>query len=106
MFVALVEEGTPKGAARCVSRSQPALSMAIKRLEQEMGSPLFDPEKHNDYLLTPEGAMLYCYALRLVRIYEKAVIAMNRLRENPRKTPSSKPRSVPTKARTDRDSAK
>jgi DNA-binding transcriptional LysR family regulator len=82
MFAALVEEGNLKRAAHRVLRSQPAVSMAIKRLEREVGSPLFRRQERGTYLLTPEGATLYCYALRLVRTHAEAISAMQRFHSN------------------------
>ncbi|KXS36112.1 MAG: HTH-type transcriptional regulator ybhD [Halomonadaceae bacterium T82-2] len=54
--VAVVDEGGFHAAARRLHRSQPALSMAIKELEQRLGEPLF--EKAGKSRLTPFGA--YC----------------------------------------------
>lgn len=94
IFVALVEEGNLKRAARRVSRSQPAVSMAMRRLEDEAGAALFRREQRGTYLLTPEGATLYCYALRLVRIYAEAVSAMERLHQGPKMKTSQKSRNA------------
>lgn len=54
--VAVWEEGSVHGAARQLHRSQPALSMAIRDLEERLGQPLF--EKNQKGLLTPYGE--YC----------------------------------------------
>ena len=40
MFVAMVEEGSFRKAADRVFRTQPALTMALRKLEQELGAPL------------------------------------------------------------------
>jgi len=82
MFVALVEEGNLKRAAGRVHRTQPGLRMALKRLEDEAGSPLFRREERGQYLLTPEGATLYCYALRLLRLFQEAQTAMQRFHQD------------------------
>jgi DNA-binding transcriptional LysR family regulator len=82
MFVALVEEGNLKRVARRLMRTQPGVRMALKRLEDEVGSPLFRREERGKYLLTAEGAMLYCYALRLSQLYQEALTAMQRLHQN------------------------
>ena len=39
MFVAMVEEGSFRRAADRVFRTQPAVTMAIRKLEQELGAP-------------------------------------------------------------------
>ncbi|SHE79347.1 transcriptional regulator, LysR family [Modicisalibacter ilicicola DSM 19980] len=54
--LAIVDEGGFNAAARQLHRSQPALSMAIKELEQRLGEPLF--EKSGKVELTPFGS--YC----------------------------------------------
>ncbi|MGC3872260.1 LysR family transcriptional regulator [Halomonas sp. GXIMD04776] len=54
--LAIIDEGGFNAAARHLHRSQPALSMAIKELEQRLGQPLF--EKSGKAELTPFG--IYC----------------------------------------------
>nr|WP_298411283.1 LysR family transcriptional regulator [uncultured Halomonas sp.] len=54
--LAIVDEGGFNAAARHLHRSQPALSMAIKELEQRLGQSLF--EKSGKAELTPFGS--YC----------------------------------------------
>lgn len=54
--LAVWEEGSVHGAARKLHRSQPALSMAIRDLEERLGQPLF--EKNHKAQLTPFGE--YC----------------------------------------------
>jgi DNA-binding transcriptional LysR family regulator len=54
--LAVWEEGSFHGAARQLHRSQPALSMAIRDLEERLGQPLF--EKSQKGQLTPYGE--YC----------------------------------------------
>ncbi|RBP31817.1 LysR family transcriptional regulator [Marinobacter pelagius] len=54
--LAVWEEGSVQGAARKLYRSQPALSMAIRDLEERLGQPFF--EKTHKAQLTPFGE--YC----------------------------------------------
>jgi DNA-binding transcriptional LysR family regulator len=54
--LAVCQEGSFHGAARQLHRSQPALSMAIRDLEEKLGQPLF--EKNHKGQLTPYGE--YC----------------------------------------------
>ena len=53
-FLAVVEEGTFTRAAERVGRSQPAISQSIKKLEEELGMPLFARDLH-DISLTEAG---------------------------------------------------
>ena len=41
-FLAVVTEGTLTGAAEKVAVTQPALSKSIRKLERELGVPLFE----------------------------------------------------------------
>jgi len=41
MFVAVVVEGTMRRASNRVFRTQPAVSMSIRKIEDEVGMPLF-----------------------------------------------------------------
>ena len=59
MLVATVEAGGVQKAAAKVFRTQPAVSMALRKLEQEIGGPLFDRSVRSAYVLTPEGRLLY-----------------------------------------------
>src|SRR5215475_11726656 len=70
MFVATVEAGGVQRAAERVFRTQPAVSMALHRLEDEIGAPLFDRSNRGAYLLTPTGEILYASAKRLLRLRE------------------------------------
>jgi DNA-binding transcriptional LysR family regulator len=54
--LAIVDAGGFHAAARQLHRTQPAVSMAVRELEQRLGEPLF--EKGGKSVLTPFGA--YC----------------------------------------------
>ena len=79
MFVAMVEEGNFHKAAERVFRTQPAVSMAIRKLEHELGSPLFDRSNRNACVLTDTGEVLYDYAKRLLNLRDEAVITLQQL---------------------------
>jgi len=79
MFVAVVEEGSVHRAADKVCRTQPAVSIALKKLATEVGSPLFDRKHRFDYQLTPTGAVLYSYATRLLGLRNEAVAELHEL---------------------------
>ena len=79
MFVAVVEEGSVHRAADKVCRTQPAVSIALKKLGIEVGSPLFHRKHRFDYQLTPTGEILYSYATRLLCLRNEAVAALREL---------------------------
>jgi DNA-binding transcriptional LysR family regulator len=79
MFVATVEEGSVHKAARRVYRTQPAVSIALRKLEQQIGAPLFDRSNRNGYLLTDTGETLFRYARRLLNLRDESLSAIQDL---------------------------
>ena len=79
MFVAMVEEGSFHKAAQRMFRTQPALSMSLRKLEHELGAPLFDRSNRNAYALTDSGEVLYEYAKRLLNLRDEATSALGQL---------------------------
>jgi DNA-binding transcriptional LysR family regulator len=73
MFVAVVEEGGVRAASERVYRTQPAVSVAIRKLEGEIGTPLFDRSKRYDYRLTEAGEALLRYAKQILSVRKEAV---------------------------------
>lgn len=71
-FLAVVEEGTFTRAAERVGRTQPAVSQSIKKLEEEIGAPLF-ARGSNDVALTDAGRLLAEHARRMVAVRDDAV---------------------------------
>ncbi|PYT09279.1 MAG: LysR family transcriptional regulator [Acidobacteria bacterium] len=80
MFVAMVEEGNFNRAAERVSRTQPAVSMALRKLEEEIGAPLFDRSNRSAYALTDTGELLYKNARRMLALRDETMAAVERLR--------------------------
>lgn len=78
-FLAIVEERTFTRAAERVSRTQPAVSQSIKKLEEEVGAPLFARDVH-EVTLTEAGRVLAEYARRMVRLRNEAVRQVSELR--------------------------
>lgn len=64
-FIAVVETGSVTGAARQLNRTQAAVSLQVKRLEETLGQSLFDRE-HKRLTLAPSGERLLGHAQRLV----------------------------------------
>jgi DNA-binding transcriptional LysR family regulator len=64
-FLAVVNEGTLTGAAQKVAVTQPALTKSIRRLEEELGVPLFE-RLPRGIALTVYGKTLLPHAQRIV----------------------------------------
>jgi DNA-binding transcriptional LysR family regulator len=79
MFVAMVEEGSFHKAAERVLRTQPAVSMALRKLEQEIGALLFDRSNRNACVMTATGEVLYDYAKRLLNLRDEAIVTLDQL---------------------------
>jgi DNA-binding transcriptional LysR family regulator len=71
-FLAVVEERTFTRAAERVSRTQPAVSQSIKKLEEEVGAALFARDVH-EVSLTEAGRVLADYARRMVNLRDEAM---------------------------------
>lgn len=79
VFNAVSEEKSFSRAGQRLGRTQPAISSAIKLLEDELGERLFD-RLGKSVRLTAAGELLTEYAKRLLRIREEAVLAVGELR--------------------------
>jgi DNA-binding transcriptional LysR family regulator len=78
-FLAVVEERTFTRAAERVSRTQPAVSQSIKKLEDELGISLFARDGH-DVSLTEAGRLLEDYARTMVRSRDEALCRLSALK--------------------------
>jgi len=76
-FLAIVDAGSFTVAAQQVHRTQSAVSMQIKRLEETVGRPLFY-RTGRSFTLTPEGDSLIPYARRMLKLHEETVAALIR----------------------------
>jgi DNA-binding transcriptional LysR family regulator len=79
-FVAVVREGSFSAAAKALYRTQPAISQTIKRLEDEVGHPLFDRASRRG-LLTDAGRVLAVHAERLLNFRHQALAALDDVRQ-------------------------
>ncbi|WP_395027769.1 LysR family transcriptional regulator [Comamonas odontotermitis] len=75
-FVAVVDTGALSSAATEVFRSQSAVSMQIKKLEDAMGHRLLDRSSRR-LQLTPEGQTLLGYARRMLDLQAEAQQALH-----------------------------
>ena len=79
-FLAVAEEHSFSRAATRLHRTQPAVSQAIAKLEQELGEVLFE-RSSRDGTLTDAGEVLREYALKLLYLRNEASGALSELRE-------------------------
>lgn len=80
VFLTVAREGSFSRAATKLYRTQPAVSQAIRKLEAEVGEPLFD-RSSRDGTLTDSGRVLHDYAEKLLNLRGEARIALLDLRE-------------------------
>jgi DNA-binding transcriptional LysR family regulator len=73
-LLAAVEAGSFAGAARKVGRSESAVSLQLKRLEEQIGEPVF-LRAGKQMTLTGAGARLVEYARRLLDLNDEALSA-------------------------------
>lgn len=78
-FLAVVDEKGFSRAALRLRRTQPAISHTIRKLEEEIGEPLFE-RASRDGTLTAAGQLLRGYAERLLRLRGEAATALAELR--------------------------
>ncbi len=74
-FVAASELGSFTQAGHQVHRTQSAVSMQMKRLEEELGRRLFE-RKARTVSLTPDGELLLGYAKRMLRLHDEALASL------------------------------
>ena len=76
MFAAVTEEGSISRAAHRVCRTGPAVSIALKKLEDELGTPLFERDDRHNHQLTASGKLLYEHARRILDLRREAETAV------------------------------
>jgi DNA-binding transcriptional LysR family regulator len=80
VFQAVAREGGFSRAATKLFRTQSAVSQSVRKLELEIGEPLFD-RSSRDGLVTDAGRVLLEYADRLLNLRDNAREALVELRE-------------------------
>ncbi|HAF55408.1 MAG TPA: LysR family transcriptional regulator [Thauera sp.] len=78
-FVKAVELGSFTRAGDAVGRTQSAISLQMRRLEEMLDTPLFERGTHR-VRLTEEGATLADYARRVLALNDEAVASLRRPR--------------------------
>jgi DNA-binding transcriptional LysR family regulator len=80
VFLGVAQEKSFSRAAASLNRTQPAVSQAIRRLEAELGEPLFD-RSSKDGTLTAAGRVLLDYAQQMMNLRHHAHTAIRELKD-------------------------
>jgi DNA-binding transcriptional LysR family regulator len=80
VFLSVASERSFSRAATKLHRTQPAISQAVRRLEESVGERLFD-RATKDATLTDAGRLLREYAERVLRVTAEAELAVKDLRD-------------------------
>lgn len=80
VLIAVANERGFSRAADKLYRTQPAISQAIRRLEEEVGEPLFD-RSSKDGTLTASGQVLLKYAQQIINLRRDAKLAVKELKD-------------------------
>jgi DNA-binding transcriptional LysR family regulator len=80
VLAAVAQDKSFSRAADRLHRTQPAISQAIKRLEEEIGEPLFD-RSSKDGTLTAAGRVLLGYAQQMLNLRLSAQSSIKELRD-------------------------
>jgi len=75
-FAAIADTGSFTRAAEVVHKTQSAVSMQVRRLEERIGRPLFTRDGRNSKL-TDDGERLLGYARRMMRLSDETVAAFD-----------------------------
>ncbi|MEZ5351487.1 MAG: LysR substrate-binding domain-containing protein [Bryobacteraceae bacterium] len=81
VFLAVATEKSFSRAAEKMLRTQPAVSLAVQRLENELGEKLID-RSAKDLLLTDAGRIVVEYARRFENLERELGTALEELRDN------------------------
>jgi DNA-binding transcriptional LysR family regulator len=79
VLIAVAQEKSFSRAAERLHRTQPAISQAIRRLETEIGEPLFD-RSSKDGTMTAEGRVLFGVAQQILNLRHGAHAAIKDLK--------------------------
>lgn len=76
-FVSVIDLGAFTKAGDLLGRTQPAISLQIRRLEELVGAPVIK-QAGRSLMLTSEGEMLLSYAREILRLNDEAASYFNR----------------------------
>src|SRR5437588_5877518 len=80
VFLGVAHEKSFSRAAEALHRTQPAVSQAIRRLENELGEALFD-RSSKDGTLTAAGRVLFDFEQQMLKLRQHAHSAIRELRD-------------------------
>ena len=75
-FISIADTGSFTRAAEEVHRTQSAVSMQMRRLEERIGKPLFEKDGRTNKL-TEDGEKLLGYARRMIRLNRETMAAFD-----------------------------
>ena len=93
-FVAIVDTGSFTRAAERVNKTQSAVSMHIRRLEEQLGRPLF-AKQGRGVRLSDDGEKLIDYARQMLQIEAAAFASRRRARRWPAASASASRTTMP-----------
>jgi len=79
VFITVAKQKSFSKTAKIMLRTQPAISLSIRRLEDEIGEKLFD-RSSKEPILTYEGEVLHDYAIKLLSIKKDAFRTLQELK--------------------------
>lgn len=82
-FVAICETGSFRAAAEIVARTQSAVSLQVKKLEEQIGEMLLDRDPQGNRPTT-KGELLLSHARQILAAHDTAVQALDRRRRDER----------------------
>ena len=80
-FVSVIDLSSFTKAGTALGRSQPAISLQMRRLEELVGRPLLRQEGRS-FQLTPDGEMLLSYARDILRLNDQAAAFFSRAKHS------------------------
>jgi DNA-binding transcriptional LysR family regulator len=66
-----------KDTAIQILRTQPAVSQALRKPEEEIDAQIFDRSRRQHYTLTELGETLYDYAERMLEVCDEALLFLD-----------------------------
>lgn len=76
-FATVHQSGGFSQAAETLGRTQPAISLQIKRLEERVGGNVFERTPARGMPLTPAGLILMDYARQIIALHDEAVARLS-----------------------------